>query len=346
MAYTYYGSPFSSSEDNEISTNDDIFEYYKAEEKLHILTMVKVIKQNIIKKNVSNLDVGTTFTHSICKMKCDVCHNFPDKDIHQWRLLRIKLDNTDVVYIDLYYERTYRDWSDYKDNNTLPQGFMFYPESGYYEESKYLIQNLTPCSRKKERILSSVDLVGRASTFVSGILLTGGLLFPIMAPVLLPASFVAGSFSLWDFGRQVNILTDIVQHDQPLFSKNTAEHWSNLAIAALGLITAPMNATLKTLQLTKSEFLATNIGKSLCLVQKGTCIVQCSFEFFRFFVKINDGKFTLKDVMLFRLDLFVVLGFLLPIFEIENILKVSHTNMTFRCIKLIDKYSKFTLHYF
>lgn len=341
MAYTYFGSPFSASEISEI-TNNDIFEYYKSEEKLCILDMVKIIKQNIFQNSVSNIDVGFTFTYSICKMNCDICHNFPDQDVHEWRLLRVKLDYTNVVYIDLHHKRTYRDWNDYKDNNILPKGFMFFPELGYYDESKYLLQDLTPQSRKNETILSYIDLIGHATGFTSGILIAGGMLFPVMAPVLIPASIAAGSCSLWDIGRQLRNLADIVQHNQSLFSIDTTEHWCNLAIAALGLITAPMNAGLKTIKSSKPAFFTTNIGKSLCLIQRGTCIAQCSFEFLRFFMKINSDKFTLKDVMLFRLDLFVVLGVLLPIIEIEEILKVSQSKYDSMCTKLINKYFKYT----
>jgi len=310
---------------NEICTNGDLFENYISEIKLCILDMVSIINNNIIKKHVPYIEVGFTFTHSICKKECDVCHQFPNKDVHEWRLLRIKLENTNVAYVDLHHKRTYKDWNDYKDNNNLPEGYLFFPEFGFYDEAKYLIQDLTPCSKEIETIVNTIDLVGRVTNFTSGILMCGGLLFPIMSPVVIPMSLVSSTCSLWDFGRQIHHLTDIFQHNQSLFDKNSSEYWCNLMIATLGVITAPMIGIIKKLEMTNVAFMRGNIGKSLSLIQKGACVMQSSFEVVRIFTKINDSQFTLMDIMLLRLDLFLVLGSLLPIFEIEEILKVSHT---------------------
>lgn len=323
MAYTYYGSPFSTNEigtelvaeTNEREyTRDDIFECYKDEEKKSITDMIVKIRENIIKNNVDEINVGFTITHSICEMKCDLCQNFPTNDIHQWYLLRVKT-HQDVAYIDLFNGRTYKNWSDYIENNLLPKGYMFFPRSGYYEESTYLTQHVTPQSSKSVKVLNSIDLMGRAASFGSCILVGCGLIFPIMAPVLIPAAATTGCCSAWECVRQVSKLKDLSSHSESLLNEKARNYWMNMVIATLGVITAPMSATVRTLELSNSAVMASNFGKSLSFIQKGACITQCSLEVIRFtanFIK-NKKSMTLNDVMGFRLDVFVVTGSLLPL---------------------------------
>lgn len=338
MAYTFYGFPFNevTAEENndgvqhEInSMNDNIFDYYKEDEKQKIIDMIKIINEKVIKKNVDRIHVGSTIIHSICKMKCNVCQDFPTKDIHQWFLLRVKLDSQKVAYIDLLHGRTYKNWNDYIENNTLPKGYMFYPQSGFYEESAYLIQNLTPPSRKSEKILSSFDLVGKVATFASGILLGSSFIFPIMAPVLLPTAVTCGSFSAWEVGRQISKLSDLGGHNESLVGKKAVNEWTNLAIATLGVITAPLNATIRTLELSNSAIMASKMGKSLSILQKGACITQCSLEVIRLTANVmnKNKKVTLKDIIGLRLDLFIVTGSLLSIKYIQGLIEVRNNNL-------------------
>lgn len=323
MAYTYFGNPFSIDENYEnlnINGSDNIFKYYKKEEKNCILKMIDVIRENII-KNISNIDVGFTFTHSICKMKCDTCHNFPEQDVHLWKLLRIKLNSTKVVYIDLQNERTYKDWKDYLDNNTLPKGYMFFPISGYYEEATYLSSRITPCS--KDSVLNNIDLVGKSATFASSIMLTGALIFPILSPVLVPSAVSIGTCSVWEMGRKITKLVDLNQHNQELFSRNAAEHWLDLTLATFGLITAPLSASIRMLELNNSAILTSKIGKSLMIAQKGTCITYCAVGIISLIESTRIKNNTLKSVMALRLDIFIVVGKLLPIILIQEIIEVS-----------------------
>lgn len=338
MAYTYYGFPFNEvvdrenndvQHDNIDNVTDSIFDYYKEEEKQKISNMIQIISKNIIGKNVTHIYVGFTIIHSICKMQCNVCQDFPAQDIHQWFLLRIKLDFQRVVYIDLLHERTYKNWDDYIENNTLPKGFMFYPELGVYNESAYLTQNLTPPSRNTEKILSSIDLVGKVTTFASGILLGCGLIFPIMAPLMLPAAVTTGSSSVWEVGRQISKLSDIGSHNQSLVNKNAVGEWVNLAIATLGVITAPLNAAIRTLQLSNSAIMATRIGNSLPVIRNSACITQCSLEVLRLTANIlnTNEKLSLKDIISLRLDLFIVTGSLLPMQYIVGFIEVRDNNL-------------------
>lgn len=325
MAHIYFKSPFNNNKGISENIDDNsLFEYYQDEEKQCILDMYKIIIENFVQRNYSEVEVGVTISHSICKMKCDVCQNFPRKDIHQWYLIRLKLNHTDVSYIDLVHGRTYKSWGDYIENNSLPKGYMFYPESGYYEEKNYLYQNVTPPSKKTEKILSCLDLVGTVANFVSGILLTGGSIFTVMAPVFIPASLAITSLSAYDAGRQLAKLRDISQHNQSLVGKKSMEHWVNLTISALGVITAPVNVVLRSLEITNSIVLTSDLGKSLSIVQKGICVTQFSLEIVRLTVNIiNDSvQVSITDLMALRLDLFIVIGSLLPINFIQDVLDV------------------------
>lgn len=332
IAYNYFGSPFEALENGEEINKDDencdsLFSYYKKEVQTCVLNMVEVIKNNFTDSTpiVSpNVEVGFTLTHSVCKNRCDICQKFPEQDVHQWYLLRIKYNSNKVGYIDLNHKRTYKNWNDYIENNTLPKGYIFYPESGYYEEANFLFKNITPASRIKEKVITKIDMVGKIANCVSAVVLGSGLIFPIMSPVLIPSSIASGSLSAYDAGRQICKLTDMVQHNQSLVSKEAVKCWQDLAIAALGVITAPLNSVTKTLKLSNSTIMATKLGKSLSIVQKGACITQCSLEVFRLAVIVLDKKTKLswKNFIELRLDLFVVVGTLFPTIYIHQILEV------------------------
>lgn len=324
IAHSYYGSP--KIEDDEFNignSSDKIFMHYKKKDKTCVLNIIKKIQNNFMEPYVNKIDVGFTLVHSICKNKCNVCHNFPDQDIHQWLLLRIKLNSKKVIYIDLYHNRTYRDWNDYIKNNTLPNGYMFYPESGFYDEAKYLSQNITPSSSLKNKILSCIDVFGTSAMFSSCIVLSVGTVFPIMAPILIGSAATVVSASVWDIGRQICRLSDMGSHNQSLLSSQASRYWLNLSLSVLGVITAPVNATVRTMEMANSAILSTKYGKSLLIFQKGACLSQCSLELIRIFTnfKYND-KITFSDFLSFRLDLFVVTGTLFPMRYIQVLFKV------------------------
>lgn len=323
MAYSYFGYPFSDSKSDEnlnATAYNNIFEYYKKEEKKCILNMLNIIIKKYINGNTSDINVGFTFTHSICKMKCNICHNFPKQDVHLWKLLRIKL-GMKVIYIDLLNNRSYEDWKDYVDNNTLPRGNMFFPKSGYYEEATYLITQLTPCS--KDSVLNKVDLAGKSMVFASSVMLAGSLIFPILSPVLIPSAVAIGAGSAWEIGRTVTKLVDLNQHNQSLFDKNAAKHWTDLTLATLGLITAPLSVSIRMLELSNSVNLANKIGKSLIITRNGVCITHCTLGIISLIESVRTNN-TLKGLIALRLDIFIVIGQLLPILLVEEIAKVSY----------------------
>lgn len=314
-AYTYFGSPIPVVEiTDSLLESNDIFNLYNQEEKTFIINMIKIIKKNIIKHKNENseIQVGITITHSVCINKCDYCQHFPEQDIHKWYLLRIQTGNNQVVYIDFQHERTYKNWDDYLENNTLPEGYMFFPLSGYYNEENNLASNLTPPSRISNKIIRNVDLVGKLVNSASSALLASAWLFPVLTPVIIPSAVSVAACSVYSTGRQVSKLSDISEHNESLVSSKACKVWLELIVSSLGIISAPMNTTC---QLSKSALLTSNLEKTLFAIKKGVFITQSSLELFQLGWRFKDENYQMsfQDFLTIRLDLLLVLGKLVPL---------------------------------
>ncbi|KAL4136195.1 hypothetical protein QTP88_007758 [Uroleucon formosanum] len=326
LAHLYYGHPSPSNEIIDKSyegenSSEELFKLYKNEIKKKILKTCELLKEKC--NNFSNIKVGITMTHSICKKKCDICQNFPKKDIHCYLLLRLKLINNKLIFFDFQMSRTYTSWDDYIENNNLPEGFMFYPKSGFYDPSKTLYQNITPASKTIEKVLKAVDVASNISFFVACSIRVYGLIFPIAAPIALGISLIRNTIitvtSTYQAGRQVQHLMDMFSHN----ISNGIECYSkciNLAICAIGAIAAPIEgiAAMKEVNSTTKS-----TGKAFAIFQKSACITQCTLEVVRVTLDfMNDNfKITLENVLKLRLDLFLVTGCLMRPSLIKDLLK-------------------------
>ncbi|XP_050545479.1 uncharacterized protein LOC126907875 [Daktulosphaira vitifoliae] len=340
IAYTCMGSPFENENKIEeilVETNNEsseLFSYYSSEKQNQVKIIVNTIKKKIIDDKVEDIDVGVTLVHSVCKDVCEICQKFPDKDIHLWIILRIKINKRKFFYYDVSLGRTYKDWNSYLKNNTLPKGYMFYPKTGFYDEADYLIKDLTPSSKPSAKLLNCLDIVGKVTSFTSGTLLAGSLFLPIMAPITLPAAAVATSSSIWDIGRQISNLFDRNSHNQSLSDAVARKHWLDLTISMMGVMTAPLSAGVKTLELSGSSLLASRFGKTLLILRTSTCITQCSLSIVGLTSDIIDGismkKLILSFLTYLRLDVFLVTGvlFALPINRIIQNIFESVTERT------------------
>jgi len=308
-------------------SSEELFKLYENETKKKILDVYELIeKKNINLSFISNIEVGITMTHSICKKKCDICHHFPKKDIHKWLLLRLKLISNKFIFIDFQNSRTYTDWDDYVENNNLPEGYMFYPKSGFYDDSKTLYQTITPTSKPIETILRVADIATCVSNYV-GITLSCGSTFLIGTPIGLGLSLVGCALatvaSSFQFGRYVQQLYDLFRHDINKFGSKTWKKLIGLSIAAIGVIAAPINAISAIASEVNSTIQST--GKTLTIFRKSACITQCTLEVFRATLDFidNDFKITLESVLQLRLDVFIVTGSLMAPSYISDILKVN-----------------------
>ncbi|XP_060858030.1 uncharacterized protein LOC132935478 [Metopolophium dirhodum] len=336
MAYTYYDYPLNDEHNNDLKdidgeNLDDIFILYNNEIQKSILTMVKKIEKFIQPNDqCSSIEVGVTITYSICKIKCklldttNACCISPDKDIiHQWKLIRIKV-NSQVFFVDFIAGRTYKNWDDYMENNTLPEGNIFYPKSGIYDETNSLIPYTTPASRKSKKILKNVDLSMRLANAVGGLSLIYGLLNPMTAPLVIFSAASLGSSSIWETGREIQNLIDIYRHKQCLTVSQLCKEWVKLSLTITGAVTAllPVKAIASVTTEVKVITNATKLGKSMALLQKGVSITRYSLEIIHTTLNIMDKKSKLRweDALSLSLDLFVITGSLAPIKDIQNII--------------------------
>lgn len=340
MAYTYYDYPLNDEHNNDSKDIDgenlnDIFMLYNNEVQKSILTIVKKIEKFISNdQSCCSMEVGVTITYSICKKKCklfdttNACCISPDKDIiHQWKLIRIKV-NSQVLFVDFIAGRTYKNWGDYMENNTLPEGNIFYPKSGFYDETNSLIPFITPASRKGKQILKNVDLSMRLANAVGGASLMYGLLNPITAPIVILSAASIGSSSIWEAGREIQNLIDIYRHKQCLTVSQLCKEWVKLSLTITGAVTAllPVKAIASVSTEVKVITNASRLGKSMDLLQKGVSITRYSLEIIHTTLNIMDKKSKLRweDALSLSLDLFIITGSLAPIKDIKNIIIVSN----------------------
>jgi len=285
--------------------------------------MNDLIKEKYINPNLFiNIEVGLTIIHRICKKKCNDCQNFPDKDIHLLKLIRFKSNNR-CIFIDFENNRTYTGWDEFIEKNNLPEGFIFYPESGFYDASKKLYQHITPASSKTEKILKAIENTSGILNCVAGVIMfAGGLIFPLAAPIMFTAATVVTGASSFKAYRQIVNLKDMYKHENYVSLTKAASKWIDLAISAIGALAAPLHA----LSAITSEINSTikSTGKALTVFRKGACITQCALEVVRVTLEfINDDfKITRENVLKLRLELFFAMGLLMSSNLIENILKV------------------------
>lgn len=330
IAHLYHGHPSPSNaiidkSYEEENSSEELFKLYKNEIKKKILKICELLEEKCNHCPFSNIEVGMTMTHSMCKKKCDICQNFPKSDIHCYLLLRLKLFDNKLIFIDFRNSRTYTSWDDYIENNNLPEGFMFYPKSGFYDPSKTLYQTITPASKLTEKVLKTIDIASCVSLFVGYAIRVCGFIFTISSPIALgitlSGSTIVSVASTYQAGRQVQHLID-------MFSRNISngiECYSrcmNLAISAIGALAAPIEA-IAAIKGVNSTVKST--GKGLAIFQKSAYITQCTLEVFRATLDfINDNfKITLENVLKLRLDLFIVTGCLMRPSLIKDLLKVS-----------------------
>lgn len=345
LAYTYYKYP---SPSNEIENNnyedhnnsEKIFQLYKDEFKKNIGKLYEVLeKEHIEPGHYSNIDVGVTIIHSICKNKCDTCHNFPAKDIHKYILIRLKFIDK-CIYIDIKNSRNYSGWDQYLENNDLPEGFMFYPISGLYDGSKTLHQNITPASKTKEHILKCVDYASFGSISAGFITTACGCIFTLAAPITLAASVLFFGGSLFQIYRNIDKLADMYKHKYDLSGSTPWILWTNLAISTLGVLVAPCHA----LAAVTSEINTTiqSFSRALTIIRKSGCIAQCTLEVFRAALEFidNDFKITPENVLKLCLELFIVKGTLMSSSYIKDILKVSIDMGSIRIIYILKESTK------
>ncbi|XP_003247765.1 uncharacterized protein LOC100573401 [Acyrthosiphon pisum] len=331
IAHIYYGYPYPSNAivennyEHEINS-EELFKLYKNEIKKKILDIYELIEEKYINPSLfSNIEVGITIVHSICKKKCDTCQHFPKKDIHKWLLLRLKVISNKFIFIDFQNNRTYTGWDEYMENNNLPEGYMFYPNSGFYDASKTLYQTITPASKTTETVFKTADIASYILNSVGGIVFACGSFFLLGTPIGIGLAVTGSALttvsSSYQFGRHVQQLIDMFHHDINKSDTNSWKRWIGLSISAIGVIMAPFQAVAAIKSDVNSTIQST--GRALTILRTA-CVTQCTLVVFHAALDFRDNNFkiTWKSVINLRIDLFVVTGVLMPPSFITDILKL------------------------
>jgi len=330
MAYIYYGYPSHNNINEnsyiEINSTDKIFELYENEVKENILKLNKNLEKFIKPDCDDFIKVGVTMIHSVCKKYCDICQNFPNKDIHKWILLRFKSIKNEFYVVDFELNQIYNSWEEYMEKNVLPEGYMFYPNSGFYDPSNTLYQTITPASKKTEKIIKMVDSNVSIVNWVGNAVWVASILFPIATPIVLLTSSVLIISNAYAFSRQVQKLNTMYKHNIELLRNETTQEWINLVIHGIGAIVSSTLVGNAYKAITSDVTSTAQVAsRTLKIVQKGSIITQSTLDIFRITLNIVDNNFKirLENVLHLSLDIFCVTGILYSSNDIKNILKVN-----------------------
>lgn len=329
MAYTYYGYPshnkINESSYIEVDHSNKFFELYENEAKENILKLNEKLEKYIAPDYHGRIEVGVTMTHSICEDKCDICHNFPNKDIHKWILLRLKSIKNEFYVVDFEHNQIYYSWEEYMEKNVLPKGYMFYPVSGFYDASNTLYPTITPASKKIKQIVQTIDSGVSIVNWVGGAIALSSFIFPISAPIILAAASALTVSNSYVFGRQIQKLYTLYKHNIEISSLKATHEWINLAISGIGLLVSPTFIYSAYKAITSAESSVQVTSKALNIFQKSSCITQSTLDVFRITLDIIDNNFeiTLTNVLRLSLDILCITGIAYSSIEIKNILKVN-----------------------
>lgn len=332
MIYTYYGYPSHNkiNENNyikEFDHSDNFFELYENEAKKNILKLNEKLEKYIAPDFHNCIKVGITMTHSICKDKCDICHSFPNKDIHKWILLRLKSIKNEFYVIDFEHNQIYYSWKEYMEKNVLPKGYMFYPTSGFYDASNTLFQTITPASENTNEIVQTIDIGVSIVNWAGVAIAMSSFFFPVAAPIILAASTTLTVSNSYGFTRQIQKLYTMYKHNIEISSLTATQEWISLAISGIGALVSSTFIYTAYKAITSAESSVQVTSKALKIFQKSSCITQSTLDVFRVTLDIIDNNFeiTLINVLRLSLDILCITGIVYSPIEIKNILKVLST---------------------
>ncbi|XP_071870189.1 uncharacterized protein [Bombus fervidus] len=154
-----------------------------------------------------------------------------------------------IWYIDMN-GRVYKDWTDYKENNTLPPCTMVLPKDGFYQpDTTYEITEEystvwleiidSPACNSIKTFLNAADTASSVIGVV-GIGLGVASLFTPLGPVVLGATACSGVTGVWTVSRSVQNLVDRNSHEEtinPLMDRGAFSSWLGITGATIGIAT-------------------------------------------------------------------------------------------------------------
>ncbi|XP_072753732.1 uncharacterized protein [Anoplolepis gracilipes] len=159
----------------------------------------------------------------------------------------IEANNKIICYIDTC-GRVYKTWTDYLENNDLPQCTMVLPKGGFYQADKsypatkdystvWLEVIDSPACAWTARICNGIDVASNIVTYCT-VGLSVASMFTPLAPVTLTTGLVAtGVSSIWQIGRSSQQLVDRKNHEESIhvLNKGALPHWLGIAGTTFGL---------------------------------------------------------------------------------------------------------------
>ncbi|XP_018403377.1 PREDICTED: uncharacterized protein LOC108780239 [Cyphomyrmex costatus] len=157
----------------------------------------------------------------------------------------------EVQYETLYIDvtgRVYKNWTDYKENNNLPESTMVLPKHGFYESDPHYLPTEdystvwleileSPSCKWKTKLCKGIDF---ASTVVGcgTIGLSIAALFTPLAPVVaISGVAAAGVTGVWSLSRNTHQLVDRSSHEESIhvLDREAFGHYLSMASTAFGL---------------------------------------------------------------------------------------------------------------
>ncbi|VVC37619.1 Domain of unknown function DUF4781 [Cinara cedri] len=241
---------------------------------------------------------------------------------------------------------------------------MFYPPSGYYEESKCLEHTLTPASDIIWKTIKKIEIAGNVVNVVSNVCMAGGIIFPKFAPLLVPSAIIGITANMITVTRSVEKIVDLKMHKESLTSSLGCQYLLDLVISLLSTANTIGNGVKVVSELKISKMLFSRMGnttiKTLSTINSGVCVLDSSVEAMSLSMQIkNRRKLIIKDLMALRLDLFLATGQLWSPQRFKYFFERYYTNSSLKILvyKFVKKkkpiqyqpsrcpYTEYTLNY-
>ncbi|KYM79850.1 hypothetical protein ALC53_09772 [Atta colombica] len=167
---------------------------------------------------------------------------------------KVKQDNTstdEVQYETLYIDvtsRVYKNWTDYIENNKLPECTMVLPKHGFYESdpaycptedySTVWLEILeSPSCKWNVKFCKGMDVASTVVGFGTIGLSIAALFTPVGPAVAISGIAAATATSAWSFGRNTQQLIDRSNHEESIhvLDKEAFTHYLSMTSTAFGL---------------------------------------------------------------------------------------------------------------
>ncbi|XP_076679936.1 uncharacterized protein LOC143375079 isoform X1 [Andrena cerasifolii] len=226
-------------------------------------------------------------------------------NIQQMPIFKIKRATgtvTEIWYIDMY-ERVYKSWTDYKENNVLPPCTMVLPKDGLYQpDPGHEITDVSsdvwleivdsPSSSTLSSVLRSADTAS-SIIGIAGLGVGIASMFTPIGPVVLGASAAAAGINgIWTIGRSAQNLMDKKSHEESLTDRAAICSWlaitgGTVGIAATGGTTILTRAVQNGAHINRAARLAYN---SLVLSNLGVNGIGIAYQAYCIYQRYQEGQ--------------------------------------------------------